>query len=61
MDIYPLSKKILVVTNIPTPYRIPLFNELKRQLEVQKLKLNVIFGDLKYFRHEWSIEYHQKN
>ena len=26
------KNKILLVTNIPNPYRIPLFNELKRQL-----------------------------
>lgn len=27
---------MLVVTNIPTPYRIPLFDELNRQLADEK-------------------------
>jgi len=47
------SNKILLITNIPTPYRIPLFNELSNQLVERGLKLKVIFGALAYPRRKW--------
>jgi len=50
------SNKILLITNIPTPYRIPLFNELHEQLKKKGLKLKVIFGALGYPRRKWNVE-----
>lgn len=50
-----ISNKIILITNIPTPYRIPLFNELNRQLEGKGLILKVIFGALGYKRRNWEI------
>lgn len=50
------SNKILIITNIPTPYRIPLFNELASQLEKRQLKLKVIFGAMGYSRRKWEID-----
>lgn len=37
-------KKIMIITNIPNPYRIPLFNELNVQLKQKGIKLKVVFG-----------------
>lgn len=51
-----LSNKIILITNIPTPYRIPLFNELSRQLEDKGFRLKVIFGALGYPRRKWIID-----
>lgn len=47
---------ILLITNIPTPYRIPLFNELDRQLACKDFKLKVVFGALGYPRRKWAID-----
>jgi len=48
--------KVFLITNIPTPYRIPLFNELDKQLEEKGLKLKVIFGSLGYRHRKWEID-----
>jgi len=50
------SNKVFLITNIPTPYRIPLFNELDKQLEEKGLKLKVIFGSLGYRHRKWKID-----
>lgn len=36
--------KIVLITNIPNQYRVPLFNELQIQLERQGKQFHVIFG-----------------
>jgi len=51
-----MDKKILVITNIPTPYRVPMFNELNRQLQSRGLKLKVIFGALTYSHRKWLVD-----
>jgi glycosyltransferase involved in cell wall biosynthesis len=51
-----MSKKILIVTNIPTPYRIPLFNQLDSQMRRAGLSLKVIFGARGYPRRRWKID-----
>lgn len=43
-------KKILIVTNVPNPYRIALFNELNRQLQERNMELHVVFGAEGYAR-----------
>jgi len=53
------KNRILLVTNIPTPYRIPLFNELKEQLERKGLGLKVVFGALGYARRKWAVDMSQ--
>jgi glycosyltransferase involved in cell wall biosynthesis len=50
------TDKILLITNIPTPYRIPLFNELNNQLKDEGLKQKVIFGSMGYDRRKWDID-----
>ena len=47
---------ILVITNIPTPYRIPLFNELDRLLDENGMKLKLVFAALGYSRRKWRID-----
>lgn len=46
----------MLITNIPTPYRIPLFNELNNQLKSKGLNLKVIFGALGYERRKWKVD-----
>ncbi len=43
-------KKILIVTNVPNPYRIALFNQLNSMLREQGMELLVIFGAAGYAR-----------
>ncbi len=47
--------RILLITNIPNPYRIPLFNELNKQLLAEGYALKVVFGALGYSRRQWNI------
>ena len=49
-------KRVLLVTNIPTPYRIPLFNELHGQFEEAGLDVLVVFGAAGYSRRKWTID-----
>ena len=49
-------KKILVITNIPTPYRVPLFAELNQQLAQHGMQLKVIFAALGYARRKYKID-----
>ncbi|MDH7513812.1 MAG: glycosyltransferase family 4 protein [Clostridiales bacterium] len=51
-----ISNKILLITNIPTPYRIPLFNELYEQLKNKGLKLTVLFGAYCYPYRKWDVD-----
>lgn len=51
-----ISNKVLLITNIPTPYRIPLFNELNVQLESRGYEFKVIFGALGYARRKWDVD-----
>ncbi len=49
-------KRVLLVTNIPNPYRIPLFNELNRQLGRRGVRLKVLFAALGYRRRKWKLD-----
>jgi glycosyltransferase involved in cell wall biosynthesis len=49
-------KKILVITNIPNPYRIPLFAELNRQLANEGMSLKVVFAAMGYKRRMYKID-----
>ena len=51
------SQTILLVTNIPTPYRIPLFNEVSRQLAAHGFTLKVVFAAAGYARRNWQIRW----
>lgn len=45
--------RIALITNIPTPYRVPLFNQLKKSLSGHELL--VIFGDKTYKRRNFQV------
>jgi len=53
---YDYKKKIFIITNIPTPYRIPLFNELNTRFKNDGLELLVIFGAKNYPRRKWVVD-----
>ncbi len=46
----------MIVTNIPNPYRIPLFNELNVQLKQKGIKLKVVFGAREYSRRKFQLD-----
>ncbi|MBK7965868.1 MAG: glycosyltransferase family 4 protein [Bacteroidetes bacterium] len=52
-----LMQKVVLITNIPTPYRIPLFNELNKQLLVEGMELHVIFSEAGYQRRKFEINF----
>lgn len=47
--------KIVVVTNIPSPYRIPLFNQMHTDFKSKGWHLKVIFLTRKYARRKWNV------
>ena len=49
-------RKIVLITNIPTPYRVPLFEELSRMLQVRGFALHVVFGGKGYARRNFQID-----
>jgi glycosyltransferase involved in cell wall biosynthesis len=49
-------KTIVLITNIPTPYRVPLFNELDAALRNRGRKLHVIFGASTYARRKFTLD-----
>lgn len=50
------NKKVLLVTNIPNPYRIPLFNEIHKQLKDLNTDFLVAFGAKGYKRRKWNLD-----
>ncbi|MHC4549324.1 MAG: glycosyltransferase family 4 protein [Planctomycetota bacterium] len=51
-------RRLVVVTNIPTPYRVPLFNTLDRRLRAAGWELEVVFGSQGNARRLWRIPAH---
>lgn len=52
-----MSNIVLLVTNMPTPYRTPLFNSINSKLAKVGLKLIVVFGVDVESRRQWKIDY----
>ena len=52
-------KKVVLITNIPTPYRIPLFNELNKLMLQEEKELHVIFSESGYQRRKFEIDFNQ--
>lgn len=50
------EKTVLFVTNIPTPYRIPLLNVLRDQLAEMGYGLCVVFCATGYRRRKWTVD-----
>lgn len=51
------ERTVLLITNIPTPYRIPLFNEISDLLTAQRVAFKVVFGGATYSRRQWQIDW----
>ena len=49
-------RKAMLITNIPNPYRVPLFNELHKLLEEAGISLLVVFGALGYERRKFRLD-----
>jgi glycosyltransferase involved in cell wall biosynthesis len=49
-------KKIIFVTNIPNPYRVPLFNEMSRLFRENGFILKVVFGAESYVRRNFKLD-----
>lgn len=49
-------RKVVLVTNIPTPYRVPLFNTLAQTLRKAGMHLSVAFAAPTYARRKWRID-----
>ncbi len=48
--------RTVVVTNLPTPYRVPLFNRLQARLARRGGELHVIFGSETNQRRHWAVD-----
>jgi glycosyltransferase involved in cell wall biosynthesis len=48
--------KLALITNIPNPYRIPLFNTLSEKLKERGISLEVIFASYTYSRRKFEID-----
>ena len=48
-------KKSVLITNIPNPYRVPLFNELSKQLKNDNIHLKIIFANKTYKRRLFQL------
>jgi glycosyltransferase involved in cell wall biosynthesis len=49
-------KRVLLVTNVPQTYRIPLFNEIAAQLKEKNIELKVVFASDGYKRRKAKID-----
>jgi glycosyltransferase involved in cell wall biosynthesis len=56
-----MTRTIFLVTNAPTPYRLPLYNEVAHQLREKGLSLKVLFGVSGYARREWEVNWGSAN
>jgi len=50
-----VMKKSVLITNIPNPYRVPLFNELSKQLKNDNIHLKIIFANKTYKRRLFQL------
>lgn len=53
----PETKRILLISNVPQTYRIPLFNEIDRQLKARGMELMVVFAADGYKRRKSRIDF----
>lgn len=51
-----MMKKVLLVTNVPTPYRVPLFQGLNTAYREAGWELTVAFGERGYTRRKYTLQ-----
>lgn len=49
------QQKLVLVTNIPNPYRVPLFNELNSQLQAKGIAFKVLFAARGYAHRRFKL------
>ncbi len=52
-----MIKRVLLISNVPQIYRIPLFNEIDRQLSEKGIQLKVVFASGGYARRKAKIDF----
>jgi glycosyltransferase involved in cell wall biosynthesis len=52
-----MIKRILLVSNVPQPYIIPLFNELDRQCREKNMELKIVFASGGYKRRKFMLDF----
>lgn len=52
-----MVRRVLLISNVPQHYRIPLFNELNRQLKEKNMELKVVFGSKGYKRRKFTLDF----
>ncbi len=50
-------KRVLLISNVPQPYRVPLFNEIDRQLKERGDELKVVFAAAGYSRRKFKLDF----
>ncbi len=53
------TKEVIFINNTLAPYRIPLFNRIKRKLELQNTSMKAVFLCEKESVREWRIDYNR--
>jgi len=61
MDVSLNMEKILLITNIPNPYRVPLFNMLSKKMLIEKKHLKVVFASETYKRRYFKLSTNEFN
>lgn len=49
-------KKVILITNVPTPYRVPLFVRIDKAFSEVGWELTVVFGARNYSRRKYKLE-----
>jgi glycosyltransferase involved in cell wall biosynthesis len=57
MDERMRATRVVLVTNIPNPYRLALFTELNRRMEGEGMSLRVVFGSPGYRRRKFILDW----
>lgn len=56
-----MKSTVLIATNVPTPYRMPLFDALGRKLDELNLRLHVVFGTANESRRKWQVDLNRQH
>jgi len=51
-----VKETAILITNSPSPYRIPLFNVLHEELGARGIGFRVLFGALGYAHRQWRVD-----
>ncbi len=47
--------RVVIITNMPSPYRVPLFNSLAKEFKSKGWHLKIVFLTRSYSRRKWEI------